>query len=226
MSETIASQVPRRPNLKEAVAAHVREQILAGELRPGSKIDQDALAESLGVSKLPVREALLQMEGEGLVRNIARRGSFVAELQPDDVRDHYYIFGLVSGLAAERAAERLTDAELEALEALVAEMDEVADPERQETLNFEFHQLINRAGGSGRQLAILRILASSLPARFYSFAEEWPAKARKHHHEILAALRRRDARAARYATVDHLRAGGEVAVEMLQERGFWAGSCP
>jgi DNA-binding GntR family transcriptional regulator len=222
MAEAVANQGFRRPNLKEAVAAHVRDRILAGELRPGSKIDQDALAESLGVSKLPVREALLQMESEGLVRNIARRGAFVAELEPDDVRDHYYIFGLVSGLAAERAAERLTEDELDELGALVDEMDEVTDPERLETLNFEFHQLINRAGGSGRQLAILRILAASLPARFYSFTEAWPAEARRHHHEILASLRRRDAAAARYATVDHLRAGGEIAVEMLRERGFWA----
>jgi hypothetical protein len=89
----------RRRNLREDVADRLRNDILTGRLTPGKRIDQDQLAAELGVSQLPVREALIQLDQEGLVETIARRGSYVPQLTPEDIADQYRIFGLVSGLA-------------------------------------------------------------------------------------------------------------------------------
>ena len=78
-----------RPTLKDEAAQYVRDRILTGVRKPGMKIDQDAVADDLGARRLPVREALIALEAEGLVETIARRGLYVAALSPSDIRDHY-----------------------------------------------------------------------------------------------------------------------------------------
>ena len=219
--DTANGRVPRT-NLKDSVAAFIREQIFSGELRPGTKVDQERIAATLGVSKLPVREALISLESEALVRNLPRRGALIAPLTPDDVRDHYRIYGLLSGIAAERAAERLTEEELDELDLLLTRMDAEGLPSDDlETLNFAFHRTINRAGGSNRLGAVLRSLADSIPTRFYEFTTGWSELAAEHHRSILAALRARDAQEASAAMADHLTSGGDYAVRLLAESGFW-----
>lgn len=208
-------------NLNELAASEIRERIFSGRLRPGTKVDQEAIAADLGISKLPVREALITLDSEGLVRIIARRGAFVAPLTRDDVRDHYQIFGLVAGLAAERAATNLTDDELDELDGLLTEMETSDSPEIQERLNEAFHRAINLAGRSRRLTSVLSLLGKSLPSRFYEFHTGWSATANEDHRRILDALRRRDAEAAGRALADHLRQGGDHAVRFLESTGFW-----
>lgn len=210
-----------RSNLKEGVAAHVRALIFSGDLRPGSKIDQDQLAADLGVSKLPVREALITLESEALIENVARRGAFVARLTRTDVQDHYNVFGIVSGLAAERAASQLTDDELNRLEELAAAMESSTSAEEQEELNFAFHRTINVRGASRRLRSVLRLLGNSLPTRFFVSHPQWADVAHVDHRAILAALQARDAAAARAAMEHHLRDSAELAVQILAERGVW-----
>ena len=221
-------QRPRgvRVSLKDEVAAYVREIILSGEILPGAKIDQDEISAILGVSKLPVREALIQVESEGLVQTKMHRGAFVAQITPDDVRDHYHIYGLVCGLAASRAALTLTDEQLDALEGIAEAMEQSRDAELLEQLNVDFHRHINRAGGSRRLLAVLRHLANSLPAHFFESTPGWEDLANKHHREILQRLRARDARGSGEAMVAHVRAGAEFAVGVLASRGYWVEASP
>jgi DNA-binding GntR family transcriptional regulator len=213
----------RRPrhNLKDEVATHLRDLILSGEYRPGQKIDQDQIAEELGLSKLPVREALITLETEGLVENIARRGAFVAALTPDDVIDHYTMYGLLSGMAARRAAANLTEDELADLETVLSKMEASTDPSEQETLNWRFHEILNRAGGSRRLLSVLRLLSRNIPSRFFEVTTDWPDHAHADHRRILDALQHRDGEAACTAMSDHLREGATYAVNMLRSAGFW-----
>lgn len=212
-----------RANLKDGVAAHVRARIFSGELRPGTKIDQDEIAASLGVSKLPVREALITLESEALIENIARRGAFVAEITPTDVHDHYNVFGIVSGLAAERAAGELTDDDLQRLDEIAAAMESSGSPDEQEVLNFQFHRTINVRGGSRRLRSVLALLGNSLPTRFFISHPEWADVAHADHRAILSALHARDTAAARAAVERHLRDSAELAVTILSARGFWRG---
>lgn len=170
---------------------------------------------------MPVREALIQLAAEGLVTVIPRRGVYVAALEPEDVLDHYRIYGLICGVAAERAAKKLPASQLEDLAALLRRMDAETDRRELEAMNIEFHRAINRAGGSGRLLAVLRMLASSLPTTFFEFADGWAEQAQKHHWQILDALKRSDSEAAAAAVRDHLSIGANFAVEDLRSRGFW-----
>ncbi len=211
----------RRGNLKDKVADHLRSLILSGAMRPGAKIDQDALAEELQLSKLPVREALIELASEGLVDNIPRRGAFVSALSPEDVRDHFLVYGRVAALAAERAAVTMSDEALAQLNHRLAEMGATGAPGELARLNHEYHRLINIAGGSRRLSSILGMLARNVSFDFYRFAPGWADRAHEQHIHIAQAIGRHDPEAAGAAMNEHLAAAGTVVVTLLRDSGFW-----
>lgn len=218
------SAVARRrspASLKDLAAQEIRQRIFSGDLRPGSKVDQDTLAEELGISKLPVREALISLGYEGLIDQVARRGAFVAALTPDDIRDHYTVFGMVSGLAAQRAAENMTPEWLAELERLEDQMEAGSSEREQESLNFEFHRVINHASGARRLISILGGLSRLTPAGWFETHEGWAERSHGEHRDILAALKEGDGAKARELTEAHFAGGGDVAVSRLEQQGFW-----
>jgi DNA-binding GntR family transcriptional regulator len=208
--------------LKQQAAQEIRRRVFAGEMKPGSKVDQDAIAHRLGISKLPVREALIALEGEGVIKTIPRRGAFVANLDREDIRDHYWMLGVISGLAAERAAARLSRQELNQLSDIATRMESVNATSSQEDLNFCFHRLINRAAGSRRLISELKLLSSAIPTGFYDSHPDWIASGLRDHREILDALIARSAGMARTLTEGHFLRGGNQAVALLDGRGFWS----
>ncbi|MQA82080.1 MAG: FCD domain-containing protein [Streptosporangiales bacterium] len=210
------------PTLKEVVAGRLRHAIFSGGLKPNQRIDQDLMAMEFGVSKLPVREALISLENEGLVISVPRRGCFVAPLTREDVYDHYVLIGLVEGRAASRAATRMTDEDLALLRDLLDQFNRATDPEEQGRLNFLFHRHINRTGASRRLRSVLRQLTSTMPAKFYEFARDWENKARREHETIFAALSSRSADASEKAMVAHIESGAELAISILEKGGFWS----
>lgn len=213
-----------RLNLRDEAAGHIRELIFSGSLRRGQRIDPGEVADALGVSKLPVREALIQLESEGLVDGIARRGSFVAMLEPEDLYDHFQAFGKIVAVAAERAATRITEADLQEMEHLLRRMEQWGEADRErdtEQLNLRFHRIVNRAGGSRRLKGIIRTLAASIPEDLYHRSRGWSPAAQSEHRLILAALRARDGAAAGAASARHAEAGGRNLVESLRTSGFW-----
>jgi DNA-binding GntR family transcriptional regulator len=211
-----------RKKLNDLAEAHIRLQIADGVLRPGQRIDQDAIAAELDVSRLPVREALIQLASEGLVRLIARRGAVVEQLTPDDVRDACRMYGFASGIAAERAAKNATDDDLKEIAAIVHKMDASEDRAELEHLNEDLHRKINRLGMTARLRAMLRALAPSLYSGFFYDNPAWIARARDEHRQIADALLRRDPIAARQLIEQHFAAIGEHAVDELAKRGFWS----
>lgn len=210
-----------RQNLKHEAAQYIRDQILSGALRPGGKIDQAQVAEDLGVSRIPVREAIITLEAEGMVETIARRGAFVAAITPSDIRDHYEMYGLLSGLAAKRAATH-QDPELpDRLNALIDKMRETENPREQDLLNYEFHRQVNLGGSSRRLNVVLRILSTNMPTHFFEHNVEWQQHAVTEHRAIFEAIREGDGDAAAAAVADHFRHVGEQAVHSLTKAGFW-----
>ena len=93
----------------DLVAVHIRSMIFNGELRQGDRMRQDEIAQRLGVSRIPVREAIIALDREGWLTITPHRGAFVHGLDEDALRDHYELLGLVYGLAARRATERASD---------------------------------------------------------------------------------------------------------------------
>jgi DNA-binding GntR family transcriptional regulator len=105
----------RRESSAEQVAAHIRHAVITGELRPGERLRQDDIAADLGVSRIPVREAIITLDREGWLRLEPNRGAYVAALEADDVRDHYELRGLVLGLVARRATAAATGHQIDDL---------------------------------------------------------------------------------------------------------------
>jgi DNA-binding GntR family transcriptional regulator len=194
---------------------------MAGMYRPGDKVNQDQLAEEFGISRLPVREALIVLEAEGLIENIARRGAFVAQLSRDDIFDRYAVYGVVAGLAAARAAADATPDDFTALTSLIIEMKQAGDDPRLDGLCFDFHRRINIAGSTRHLRSELRRLSEGIPPRLFNYSSEWRAQAQQDHREILDALEAGNAKMAFDATSEHMNRSGKFAVSVLEHSGFW-----
>jgi DNA-binding GntR family transcriptional regulator len=215
----------RRGGLADEVAAYVRDLILTGSLRPGTRIDQEAIAAALDVSRSPIREALVILGQEGLLDVTPRRGASVAHLAPEDIVDHYELYGVVAGRAAAMAAETLKDEQIAELEAIHARFsqhrnDGEAGGEDLSRLNFEFHRILNTVAPR-RTRWLLRLLERSVPTDYYEFADGWNRRAIDQHAAILDAVIARDPDRARQAMEAHLRQSGLAAAEALQAKGFW-----
>ncbi len=215
----------KRERFAEQVAIELRDMILSGRLAFGERIDQDAVADAHGMSRLPVREALIALEHEGLVVNTPRRGAYVAQLSAEDVQDQYEVYGLVAGLAAARAAERLTPDEVADLRKAHLQFGKAKGGAAQQRSNEEFHRIINRASSS-RLRSVLGLLARSLPSHHYMFDTAWAVLAAQHHERVLAAIEQHDAPGARAAMTEHLVASGHQAVVALKKKGFWSTTTP
>lgn len=216
------SAAAQRHNLRDSVAQVIRDRILSGVLRPGQRIDQDGLAEELNLSKLPVREALIRLEWLGLVRTIPHRGSFVVELDPEDLLDTYRVYGTVCAMAAEAAVGKLSPADIDHLERLLDAIDAGPEAADIDAAHMEFHRCINRAGASRRMRRIIGQLLDSLPVSTFDFTHLWIEGAQQEHRAMVSLLRDGDAENLAIATCQHFCAGGERVVEALRARGYWA----
>ena len=188
----------------------IRRDILVGKLKPGTRIDQQALAQELGTSVVPIREALRRLEAEELVRIIPRRGAFVSPVSRGELVDIYVIREALEGIATRSAAENLTSVELDELARLIANMEQLTEREEYEellVLNREFHLAIYRA--SGRQF--LCDLITDLwgkAARYRATYVKLPGGSRQaldDHREILQSLQERNVEAAVRAVQNNIR---------------------
>jgi DNA-binding GntR family transcriptional regulator len=175
----------------------LRRAIVAGELRPGERVRQDEVAERLGVSLAPVREALAVLEQEGQVTYRPRRGYLVTELDLGDLREIYELRQLLEGLAARRSLPRLDEDAFERVE--LAARDCVAAAERGDVAaeleaNRRFHLGLLEAAEQPHTLRVVRLLWDSTEtyrAMYYN-APESREEATASHERILSALRERD----------------------------------
>ena len=109
-------------SLKEQVYEYLREQLGRGELRPGSSINMDATSQKLGVSRTPLRDALLQLEMEGFVSILPRRGVVVNQLTLQDIKNYYEIIGALESAALLASFDRVKQTQIQKMHALNAEM--------------------------------------------------------------------------------------------------------
>jgi DNA-binding GntR family transcriptional regulator len=216
-----ASAIQDHPNLKDVAESFISEGIVSGSLEPGAKVDQDEIAGILGISRLPVREALIELAQKGFVTAVPRRGAFVSELGPDDIEDHFEVLGMAFALASRRAAKRLSPEQVADLKSIHAEIDASDDLAAKVLLNREFFQIINHAGCSNRLLSIVTFLSGALPARYYLSSTTWAATEDSFRAPMLAAMEAKDAVTAGKVAFEHLHTCGQVTIEELRARGYW-----
>jgi DNA-binding GntR family transcriptional regulator len=145
-AEVPAGQVSRtQQGLAHAVCERLQELIYSGEVAPGERLNEAALALRMGTSRGPVREAIRMLTGIGLVAAQPNRGVFVRQISVREMAEIYELRALLFGFAAQHAAEHLSDADRGEFEGLLNGMDEAcdaADSQRYYTLNLRFHQLL------------------------------------------------------------------------------------
>ena len=222
---------------KDRAYAHLREKMLTGGLEAGARLSEVTLAREIGVSRTPVREAMTQLEVEGLIEQIPRLGSFVRKLERRELEELYEIREALEGLATAKAAERITPDQLKQLQDLCDHQLVMArkarvpgatdDPDfiKQWVMtDVAFHMLLLHASGSGRVSKIVsdfRIMTnicghnrvSPEESLFASFSRTWGE-----HTRIVRALRERDAGRARHLMERHIRLARELAMANFDRR--------
>lgn len=223
----LEAQQDNHVQLSEKVAMQLRELIVSGQIKNGQFLRIESIAKQLGVSPTPVREGLLLLQSEALVKLIPRRGFRVNSFSKQDLLDLFWAQAMIGGELAGRAATRMSDEEIAGLQAMQSVYEEsIKEGDERETgrLGHEFHRTINKAANSPRLASILGALTRQLPNRFYASIEGELEIASNYHPVILGAIRLRDPQAATSLMSRHILEGGEHLVKVMEERGHWADS--
>lgn len=206
-------------SLRGKVYSRIRENILDGKYRVGENLIEMRLAEELEVSRTPVREAIRQLELEGLVESIPNKGAIVKGINKKDMEDIYKIRLLLEGLAARWAVNQISDKRIKELEEIYDLMEfytNKEDIENIEKLNTKFHQTIYESARSNILLHILKDFQVYVKiARCESLKTPGRMKVSlKEHKEILDAIKNRDYELAEQCLVNHVSNSGESIMKM------------
>jgi DNA-binding GntR family transcriptional regulator len=194
----------------------VRDDIRSGGLRPGERLRETEIAERMGVSRTPVREALKRLESDGLVTFGQPRGLTVTELSQGQILDLYAMREVLEGAAARFAAERASPLEIATLKQILEQHKHASSPEEVAAVNRQLHDAIVGAAHNlylqrvmtvlSDALALLGTTTYSVPGRI---ASGW-----KENAQIVDCIERRDAAGAEKAAQAHIRAAGAIRIAM------------
>jgi DNA-binding GntR family transcriptional regulator len=214
-----------RPRLGTEVTRVLRNAVLMGEYPAGHRLRIEDLAQKLGVSTMPVREALVTLANEGLLKMLPRRGFEVTPISPQEIEDVFLVHALIAGELAQRAARTIVEQDIMALKEIQAQIEAAGsdfhggqrpDPpsdvlSKVEQLNYEFHAIINRSSDSRRLRWFLRATTRYVPPRFFEIPG-WVDSSIAEHPSIISALETRDGDLARRLTISHFIHGGDLVI--------------
>ncbi|MGI8540563.1 MAG: GntR family transcriptional regulator [Rubrobacteraceae bacterium] len=227
MSPVTGSEAERRG--APAVLRRLREMILEGEYGPEERLIEEQLAELLGVSRTPVRQALTMLEAEGLIEIVPNRGAMVCSFGVDDVWDIYDLRAELEGYGARRAASRVTEEGLVVLRGFVEEqegieagLDQGDEVRRLVSVNQRFHGEIVAVSGNRRLERLIRrtVQVPLMFKAFYWYTERERVISNHYHRQILTALEQRDGLRAEIVMRKHVYEGRDFVIEALKrDRG-------
>ena len=207
--------------LREVVCETLRDAIRRGVLKPGERLMEIQLAEELGVSRTPVREAIRKLELEGYVIMMPRRGTYVANLSIRDVNEVFEIRTSLESLASGLAAERITDEELDHLQRLLVQIGmyiEQGDIEKIVEVDTEFHGLLYQASRNQRLIGIISNLREQL-TQFRKTSMSFPGRLKatlEEHRAIVDAIAQGDVKAAQKAAEHHMEKSEQTLLTSME----------
>jgi DNA-binding GntR family transcriptional regulator len=211
------TRVRRGATTPDLIADTLRDEILRGAVAPGQPLRQEELAARFGVSRLPVRDALLRLEAQGLVHVYPNRGAFVISLSANEVREIFEMRILLEGDLLERAVPLVTPDDWRRIDAAHAESVRSAGTDEWVEGDWRFHRALYECAARPRQLAMIEQLRATV-ARYWTAREALPSRTTEwlaDHDAILAACRARASVAARRRLEDHLRRAMEVVLSRM-----------
>lgn len=218
------NQVTRK-TVTSSVVDILREKIISHEIKAGTPLRQNALADELDVSRIPIREALLQLEAEGLVEFAPHRGAVATRISVEEVNE---LFGLRAILECDvlgYALDRITDEELDKSRVILEEFDELLKPGADKhpwgALNWKFHKSLYLPSGRKRTLGLIGQLHTNcdryLRIQIQLIADY--SRAEQEHHDLLRLCRARDKRGARKCLKGHILTTGKQLVRAFKAIG-------
>jgi DNA-binding GntR family transcriptional regulator len=221
-SDSLTTPISRKQSLREIVHERVRGALLRGEIAPGERFTESQLAEGLGTSRAPIREALRELEQEGLIVPTGQRGYALRPVEVDDVRELALLRMALERLAAGLVVQRADDGGIAKLDAVVERMREAeasSPSEALEGLDAEFHELLCRLSGHERLLRTWLSMRDQLTLAMRTVNLSWkPERGFAASHErVVESLRTRDVPYAERAIEEHIRSGLEQFVSSLSD---------
>jgi DNA-binding GntR family transcriptional regulator len=218
LSDVIEAGGRRFRTATEYVAATLKQAILTGALPPGTPLRQEDLASRFDVSRMPIREALRQLEAQGLVDFEPHRGAIVVEISLADALDNFAIRGGLEAQALRHSLPNLTAADLDRAEEVIAEIDREDDVSRMGELNRRFHMTLYAAAGLPRLLALTEqhLVAADRYLRFHLATDGDMGQV--DHRAMIAACRAGDESGALAALDRHLSTARDGLVGFFESR--------
>ena len=213
--------MPKKYGVKEKdlVVSHVVNLVLTGKLRSGDRIDRNEIAQELGLSRVPIQEAVVQLEHDGILSTRYHRGAFVERFDEAVVREHHELYGLLSGLASARAAADSAAKILGQLDALIDIMRSSKESRAFQETAWQFRRTINDEYAGPRLQAAIRASQTFIPREF------WVAYL-NNHDEMLpfyeaetTAIHHHDPDTARTACVERSEVMARIMLTELVRRG-------
>ena len=208
--------------LREAVCETLRDAIRKGILEPGERLMEVQLAEELGISRTPVREAIRKLEQEGYVIMMPRRGTYVSDISTNDVKEIFEIRSALESLATGLAARRIEPDELETLQNLLVEIEGYIaknDIEKIVETDIKFHGLLYQVSRNERLVNIINNLKEQL-ARFRTLSMSYPGRLQEtleEHSEMVEAIANGDVSAARDAAEHHMERAEKTLLKAMRK---------
>ena len=209
--------------LREIVFENLREAILTGKLEPGQRLMEVSLAEQLGVSRTPVREAIRKLELEGLVVMIPRKGAYVADVSLKDIIEVLEIRAALEGLAASLASERMSEEDLERLEVTSYEFKKSLENGTVEEMvekDVEFHDLIFNATNNQKLVQINNTLREQVYRFRITYISDFDTSKKlvQEHQQIIEAISNRDSRMAMEQAMSHIENAENFIIEKSRKK--------
>lgn len=217
--------IPEKHRHKTAmsfVVEALREGILSGAIAEGTPLRQDELAVKFGLSRMPIRDAIRQLEAEGIVVYEAHKGASVAIMTIADIIEVYDMRIMAECTALKLAFDSISENDITQMNNTINAMDDTTDPHRLSELNQHFHGLLFHKAKRPRLQALIKSLHDSVDRhlRFLLVNLDYHQKSQQDHKEILQAYAERDCEAAQRLLTEHLSEGRDAIVSFLNSRNI------
>jgi len=210
---------------KDQVVSHVVNLVLTGKLRTGDRLDRNEIAEQLGLSRIPVQEAVIQLEHDGVLTTRYHRGAYVERFDESVVLEHHELYGVLNGTASARAAADPTPKLLEDLQTQLDALRSSVATRSFEEHAWGFRRTINDAYAGPRLSAAIRAAQIFMPPGFWSTNQDSQRELLRYYEDELAALRDRKPEAARVACIRRSEVMGRIMLaELVRRRVLGPGS--
>jgi DNA-binding GntR family transcriptional regulator len=215
--------MPKKYGVKEKdlVVSHVVNLVLTGKLRSGDRVDRNEIANDLGLSRVPIQEAVVQLEHDGILSTQYHRGAYVERFDESVVREHHELYGMLSGLASARAAVDGLPRILAQLAVLMQAMRSSKDSRSFQETAWQFRNLINDEYAGPRLQAAIRASQTFIPRGFWLSYLNNHAEMLPFFEAEMAAIQRRDPDGARAACAERSEAMGRIMQGELVRRGVF-----